>query len=441
VSAVFLVSAVAGATTSRVYVLAALLSLAFIEPEVTVTNTLQFNVVSNGLLIGAGVVWLLDRPAVARSSLPILAVIAGFASMTIVFPAITASFAWIHIHDVLMFGKYWLIVLLVASVEPGKKMWPLIAGSLVTASFPVAAFTILQSFHIPVISDWIFSTYLSARGFTDSQLPHLSTSYSRAYGVAGPINTAVLLAMSLGAWFAFLAASNSRKSTIVAVAGLILVLIATYLTGSRLGVVTTVPLLVLGIVWIRATGSRRPLLRTIVVTCVIASVLVIGLTHIDSSFGQTVETSNSRIINTIPNLLRGQPDPSLEVRIDEYAQIDLGNFRLSGERSTEWAGEYIVLLYRYGLAGFLLVWLIWLLLLVRSVRATNHSRLPSDRYLGIIALVAVVSSIVSATGTSSLLDPSRMTLVLIAVGVTPALGVFVPRLAAGRSRLLTPAVG
>ena len=57
VAGVFLVSVFLGAVSSRLYVLAALLFLAFVEPGVKVTNTLQFGIVSNGLLVGAGTTW------------------------------------------------------------------------------------------------------------------------------------------------------------------------------------------------------------------------------------------------------------------------------------------------------------------------------------------------------------------------------------------------
>jgi hypothetical protein len=136
-------------------------------------------------------------------------------------------------------------------------------------------------------------------------------------------------------------------------------------------------------------------------------------------------------------LLRGQPDPSFRDRIDEYAQLDLGSFRLTGARDTEWTSEYVVLIYRFGLAGFLLVWQIWIMLLVRSVRASSRAISESDRLLGIVAVVAVLSVVIAAIGTHSILDPSRMTLVLIAVGLTPALG----SLASRRSSFsLQPAV-
>jgi hypothetical protein len=418
-------------------VLVALLFLVFVEPEVTVTNTLRFDIVSNGLLIGAGTAWLLDRRRIAESSLPILAAIAGVGLMAVLLPAVAGTLGWIHIHDALMFGKFGLVVILAISIRPEAKMWWIVAGSIAVGSFLVATFIIVQSFHIPPISAWMFSTYLSARGFTDAELPQLVNTYSRAYGVAGPINSAALLAMRLGAWFVLLIKSSSARNSLVLAAGLSFVLIAVYLTGSRLGIAIAVPILLMGVVWVKAARRDRPLVRTVAATMTFAVLVVIGITLTNYSFGETIRSTNARVTSTIPNLLRGQPDPSFRDRIDEYAQLDLGSFRLTGARDTEWTSEYVVLIYRFGLAGFLLVWQIWIMLLVRSVRASSRAISESDRLLGIVAVVAVLSVVIAAIGTHSILDPSRMTLVLIAVGLTPALG----SLASRRSSFsLQPAV-
>ena len=426
VSAIFLTAVVAGATVRRIYVLVALLFLVFVEPEVTITNSLVFNIVSNGLLIGAGTAWLLSKPYIAKSSLPILAAIAGVGLMAVLLPAVVGMLSWIHIHDALMFGKFGLVIILAMSIRPETKTWSMVAASIAAGSFLVAMFIIVQSFHIPAINNWMFSTYLSARNFTEAELPELANNYARAYGVAGPVDSAALLVMSFGAWFVLLIKSDSLRRSILAATGTSLILIAIYLTGSRLGIAIAVPVLLMGIVWFKAARSDRPLLRTFAVTLAFALLAVIGITLTNSSFGETVRTTNARVTSTIPNLLRGQPDPSFRDRIDEYAQLDLGSFRVTGVRNTEWTSEYIVLIYRFGLAGFLLVWQFWIMILIRSVRASSQAIMKSDRMLGVVAVIAVLSTVVAAIGTHSILDPSRMTLVLIAVGLTPALGALAP---------------
>lgn len=427
VSAIFLASVVVGARTGRIYILSALIILSFVEPGVKITNSLHFDIVSNGLLIGAGTAWLLGRPRIAASSMPILAAIAGIATLTLVVPAIFRSVEWIDIHDALMFGKYALIVVLAFATKSSGKMWLVIAGSIALGSALVAVFAILQTFHIPVINTWIFSTYLPTRDLPDAELAHLTTSYLRAYGVGGPTGSAMLLAMSIGAWLVLLMKADSFWRVVAVSAGMSSVLIAVFLMSSRLGVLVVVPVLLMGISWINAGKRNRPLMWTSSSTFVFMLLLVVGLAFANASFGDTVKNSKERFTSTIPNLLRGQPDESVRDRIDEYAQLDLMGLRYTGVRGAPWSNEYFVLLDRFGLAGLLLVWLFWLMLLARSLRATVDAMTESDRLLGFVALTVVLSTIMAAVGNPTILEPGRMTVVLVTIGVVPALGAMVPK--------------
>jgi len=116
VSGIFLASVVAGSAGNRIHVLVALLFLAFLEPETKITNSLQFSIVSDGLIVGAGTSWLLEKRGIPKSSLPILGVIGGMFAMTLVFPVIVGKLQWIHIHDALMFVKYGIVATLAFSV-------------------------------------------------------------------------------------------------------------------------------------------------------------------------------------------------------------------------------------------------------------------------------------------------------------------------------------
>lgn len=426
VSTIFLASVVFGARAERIYTLSALIILSFVEPDVRITNSLQFDIVSNGLLIGAGTAWLLDRPRLAASSMPILAAIAGMATLALVIPAIFRSVEWIDIHDALMIGKYAVIVALAFATKSSEKMWLVIAGSIAIASALVAVFTILQTFHIPAINTWIFSTFLSTRNLSDADLAHLITSYLRAYGVVGPTGSATLLALSIGAWFVLLMKANSFWRVVAVSAGMSSVLIAVYMTGSRLGILVIVPVIVMGISWLNTGKIKRPFVCTSLSVFVFALLLVIVLAFANASFGDTVNTSKGRFTSTVPNLLRGQPDESVRDRIDEYAQLDLMGLRYTDARSAPWSSEYFVLLDRFGLAGFLLAWLFWMLLFVRSARASVSAMSESDRLLGFVALAVVLATVASAVGTHAILEPSRMTVVLIAIGLTPALRAMVP---------------
>jgi hypothetical protein len=424
VSIIFLVSTIVGARVNRLFIVALLLFLAFAEPELTITRTLKFNIVSNGLVLGAGTSWLLSRPRFTISSLPIMGALAGIGAMTVLIPAIYSSVQWIHIHDALMFMKYMLVFALAVSVKPSPKMWLILAGSLAIGSLAVAIFAIIQTFHIPVISGWMFNTYLASWNFTEEEFANLAVTYTRAYGVDGPTGSAVLLALSIGAWLTLLLKSNTLNRTIAASVGSSIVLIGIYVMGSRIGFMVTIPVLVLGYVWLKNARRDRQMLKVFSITFALAILTVAAVANMNYSFGETIHTANGRLVHTIPNLLRGTPDISVRDRLDEYALLSTESFELTGVRNTLWSSEYIVILYRFGLAGFLLTWLLWSMLLVRGIRASQQAFVESDRLIGFIGVVTVLATVIAATGIPSLLEPSRMVVTIIVIGLAPAVRVY-----------------
>ncbi|MCZ6539926.1 MAG: hypothetical protein O6922_08905, partial [Chloroflexi bacterium] len=392
---------------------------AFVEPEVTITKSLDFNIVSNGLLIGAGTTWVLDRPRVALSSLPILGAIAGLAVMTIIFPAVLGSVGWIHIHDALMFGKYGLIAILAFSLGRHSFWW--IAGALAAGSLVVAAVAIAQAFHMPWFDPWMYKTYFASRHIPADEVVSLSENYARSYGVAGPIGTALLLVMSLGAWIVMVVRSDTANRVVMSSLGMSLVLVAMYLTGSRLGVVVFVPIMALGFVWWRGAGSPRLQAWGFSVTAAFVLLAALGSVALNDSFRQTAASSTARFVTTIPNLLRGTPDPSFAERIADFAELDLRYLDLTAERNTGRTSEYLVLLRRYGLAGFLLAWQIWVMITVRAARAATRATSTNARSGGFLALAVVLTLIIGAMGGNAFFDPTRMTVLLVLAGLTPAL--------------------
>jgi hypothetical protein len=197
VSGIFLASAVAGSAGKRFYVLMALLFLAFLEPEVKITNTLQFSIISNGLIVGAITSWFIEKPKIAKSSLSILAAIAGMFTMTLLFPLLLGTMSWIHIHDALMFVKYGIVAVLAFSVT--SRDVKSIVVVLAVSSAIVAAVTIFQAFNISWFGQWMFETYFSAKDYSVEEIEVLSELYSRSYGVADPISSGLFLVTSLGA--------------------------------------------------------------------------------------------------------------------------------------------------------------------------------------------------------------------------------------------------
>ena len=419
VSGIFIASAVAGSAGKRMHVLVALLFLAFIEPETKITNSLQFNIVSNGLIIGAILSWVIEKPKIAKSSLPILAAIAGMFTMTLVFPILLGSLMWIHIHDALMFVKYGIVGVLALSVtnRDAKSIVVVIAVS----SAAVAAVSIFQAFNFSWFGEWMYETYFSAKNYSTEEIGHMSTVHARSSGVAGPIGNALFLMTSLGAWFVLIIRSKTTPQMAFASLGISAVILAIYLTGSRLGLLTAAPALVLGLVWWSSLGRPSVQSKFLSMSAILVLVFVLVASIFSSSFALSTLTSTERYVMTIPNLLRGTPDDSFEERLADYSNVELSYFDVSAERETGRTSEYLVLLKRYGMAGFLLVWQLWLMVVVRATRAANNAPSMSDRSMGIVSMVVAMTMVIGGIGNGALQDPSRMTVLLIVVGLTPVM--------------------
>ena len=422
VSAIFLVSVVAGSAGKRLHVLVLLLFLAFLEPQTKVTNSLQFSIISNGLIVGAISSWFVERPNIPKSSLPILAAIGGMFTMTLLFPFMLGALEWIHIHDALMFVKYGIVTVLAFSVT-GRDVKSIVLVLAVSSAI-VAGVAFVQAFSVPWFGQWMFETYFSARNYSADEVNHLSAIYSRSYGVAGPIGTALLLAMSLGAWFVLIIRSRATHEMVIASVGICLVLLGIFLTGSRLGVLTAVPAVAFGLTWWAVLGRPSLQVKFLSISVILTMVVVLVASIFSSSFALSTITSTERFVKTIPNLLRGTPDDSFKERMEEFSEVELSYLEFSADRNTGRTSEYLVLLSRYGLAGFLLAWQLWLMIVVRATRAANNGPTMGDRSMGIISLVVAVTLIIGGIGTGALLDPKLMTVLLIVVGLTPVLSRF-----------------
>ena len=422
VSVIFLVSAVAGSVGKRAHILVALVFLAFLEPETKITNSLHLIVVSNGLIVGTLSNWFLEKPKVSKASFPILVAIGGMFAMTLVFPVIAGALLWIHIHGALMFVKYGIVAILGFSVT--RHDVKLIVIVLVAASSIVAAVAILQAFNFPWFGQWMYEIYFSARNYSSEEVGQLPSNYSRSIGVAGPIGSALLMVMSLGAWFVLIIRSKTTAQMVVASLGINLILLGIFLTGSRLGVLAAGPALTFGLVWWSSLG--RPIVqgKFLSISAILVMVFVLVASIFSSSFALTTITSTQRLVSTVPNLLRGTPDDSFRERPEDFSEIQLSYFDFTIDRETGLTSEYLILLKRYGLAGFLLVWQLWLMIVVRATRVANNAPNMNGRSMGIVSMVVSITMVISAIGDGALLDPRRMTVLLVVVGLMPVLSRF-----------------
>ncbi|MCH7971509.1 MAG: hypothetical protein IH960_10800 [Chloroflexi bacterium] len=419
VSAIFLIAVVAGASTKRIYVLAALLFLAFAEPGVRITNSLQFGIVSDGLLIGAGTTLLMRRQRIPVASFPILAILALIATMTIAAPLTIGAIGWIHVHDALIFVKYGLITVVAFTALETRAGWKIPIAAIAMGSAIAAIFSVVQAFHIPQVNRWIFETYFAASQFSSDDIVEITSHYFRSIGVAGPIGTATLLALSIGSWLILLATTISPVAIRIYAFGLLTVLLAIFLTGSRLGMLSATIVIVIGVTWWISTSPGRRILRPTLSVAAVFAVMFILIVATNQSFGRTVGVSTARVTLTLPNLIRGYPDPSFSARLFEYREIDQSHFGFGVERDTEMTNEYLILLRRFGPAGFLAAWLAWGLFIARTARPA-FSGPHRGRILGAATLLSVTAAIVSAVGIHTILDPSRMTIILGLVGIAGA---------------------
>ncbi|MEE8045474.1 MAG: hypothetical protein V3T49_01405 [Dehalococcoidia bacterium] len=428
---VFLASIVVGALTRRLVVLSALLFLAFVEPEIRVTNSLVFNIVSNGLIIGAVSTWLLDSRRIYISLVPVLGILGMFALMTIIGPLVAGWTGWIHIHDALMFMKYGMVAVIAASAfrvgKSGKidANWKLPVVALAAGSAAAAGFTIIQSFHILAINQWVFGTYFGWK-FTETELSTDSIAlltngtYFRAFGVAGQLGTSVLLASSLGGWLLLLGLAKSPVATRLLVFGMSGVLLAIFLTGTRLGMIAAVVVLAIGAGWWVFSSQRHRAIRPVLSPIMVAVMLIVVATNTNYAFGETFATATNRVVSTIPDLLDGNTDASLYSRLIQYSELDRVYFGLGRERDTALNNEYLIFLHRFGPAGFFVTWLAWGLLFKLTAQSAFGRSGSSSRWLGVAGFLAVVAAIVAGIGTESLLNPAMMTIIFGLAGATAA---------------------
>ncbi len=420
VAAIFISASIIGAAAPRVRVLAIVLLLAFVEPETTITNTLKFNIASNGLLIGAAVAWVFDQPQVEARNVPLLSAMVAFALMVVALPVAFGARGWIHLHDALMIGKYVLIVMLAMSLPMDRQTWRSISTALVVGSFTAAAFTVLVAFRIPVFNKWVFSTYFASHGLSDAEITRLALEYTRAFGVAGAVGTGALLSLSMGVWFALLIEYRKAERSFAIFAGLLVVLFAIFLTGSRLGMLATFAGVVLAAVWWFRMGRPGLLFGALGRVALVMGIFTAIALAVNPSIRQVAGTSDTRVVQTVPNLIKGTPDPSFAQRLSEYRGVEINPLGNPGGRDTQWTGEPLVLLTRFGIPGLLLVWQIWLMLFTRANRAADSAPSVSGRLFGLAASIGVLAAVVVGLGTKSILEPSQMVPVIALASLAPA---------------------
>jgi hypothetical protein len=106
------------------------------------------------------------------------------------------------------------------------------------------------------------------------------------------------------------------------------------------------------------------------------------------------------------------------MEIFEYEELDKSRFGLGATHETDLTSEYLVFVLRFGIAGFLLVWLIWGLFISKTAHSILGKTDSTDRTLGTAAFLTMMAAIISAIGILTILAPPMMTIILVMVGIT-----------------------
>lgn len=421
-SAVFVVASVIGGTTARSKVLMAVLILAFVEPETRITNSLVFNVVSNGLLIGASSHWLLHQRRIGRHVQPILLGVVAFSVVIIGLPSALGEIGWAHIHDSLKIFKYVIVLGIALSLPRTNRTWFIASIGIAIGSAAVALFTIVQALHISSFNEVIFTHYFSSHSFDQGEINYLSNDLLRMWGVSGPINNAVLLSLSISAWFTLLIHLQNRFWRYAIPAGLLCVLLAIYLTASRLGEMSAVVSFVIFTLWWFKSG--KPVMNPVAISRVVLAVtlILILVLQVNPAFKRVFDASSNRIIQTGKMGTTGKLDGSFSERVADLKVVDLqiaGDPTKIGRESTV---EWVVTLRRYGVIGLVVMAQLWLLLIARSVRAVRNTKSISiaPKLLGLMAFTTTLCGIAVSIGTPTIFEPSLMVVIVSLVGLTGA---------------------
>ena len=437
VASVFVIATISGAAIPRAWTLSAVIVLAFVEPDTFITNSLRFNVASNGILVGAAINWIINRPRVDRRDIYLLLPIATLSLMALTLPFVFGSSGWIHVHDSMMFAKYGLIMILAFSVRSDRHRWRAVAIPVVIGSGLAAMYTLVQAFHIPAINHWTFTTYFASRNWTDIEINHFAQEYYRVWGVDKPVATAALLSLSVGAWCALLFACRGKLANVALASGLAIVLTAIFLTGSRMGMLTALLGLGLVAVWWLKLGKPPVRMNVVGISVLACASLLWVSAAISPDFNRTFQTSTDRILTTIPGLINRTPDPSIAERLEEYDTLEFSYFGDPTNRNNGSISEYVAFLRRFGMVGLMVVMSLWLILINRVARAAAFAADPRDRLIGMMSSIAVMSAFLSGIGVQSLLSPPTIAVVFSVAGVAAV----IPLSATQRTTRAVAAVG
>lgn len=414
IAVIFVTSAVVGARVPTKIAVSAVALLAFTEPGILVTRSLSFDVVANGLLIGA-TVSAFRSLRMATGSRNIVMVFIAFSAIVTVLPLLASGHGWIHTHDAVMFLKYSALAALSLIIHKDRDIFHWIMPAVVIGASAAALLTVIQALRIGSLNQLIFSTYLSNLRLSPVDINHFATTYTRAWGVIGPVETAVLLSISVGAFIGVIIRLRSQGSVWVPTAALTFVLAAIFLTGSRLGMAAAGTSLLVAMYVSAATKTTFPNWKrmSVAVIAVIAVLTVVG--SMNEALSGTASTSISRVARTPSAIFGDGPDASLQHRLPQYSQIVVVPLGDPTDRDTDKIGEFSRIAMRFGFIGLFGVWWFWTAMIKRSFHRIRYSRVDSGKIAGAAALISITAALITSLGASVLFSPAIMTVLIVLV--------------------------
>ncbi len=303
---VFIISTIAGANLRSDRVLLLILAALFIEPSIPVTRSLDFQLITNGLVLGG--LLTLRRQDFTKRIVLLAAPVVLFALYAGAMPIVVSAprtQIWFGIYESLMLFRI-PVIIIVAWRSNWYGLTQLKTASIaLVLALVLAVAGLVESLHIDGYTVWFNDYYLAHQPVDTASL----TSYYRIRGTAQPIIFGTSLVMLAIYAFPVLVNHAGDRMKMLTWFSIPLVGAAILGTSSRLALAALAISIV--VIWARSERFRFPELRYIAAAA--ASLMLLVCIYVaDSDVRSVYAVTHARTVHFSPT------DPSLQHRIDEY---------------------------------------------------------------------------------------------------------------------------
>ncbi len=397
VIAVFIAATFAGSIVRPRHLVAVLFVLAFIEPHVQITRSLSFQIVFNGLLLGASLRLIIDRyrPGVIEAlvMLPLVA-LAVLVSAGPVINDATNGAVWFGAYQGLLLLRFPVLLALgiLAARDGFNLAW--LAASLVVAG----AFLSVMGLAEIVDND----AYKRVQVIV-YQMDELK-DYRRLRGTAQAIKFGHAITITLAGSAIALLPGIPLRVRLFAIAIFPLTMLIILGTGSRLAMVVTVVMFVVFMASVRRWRLRRLsvkewalLMAAVACTSVLASA--------SEPAGQTFDMSLKRTVGIKAN------DESMRGRLSEYTAVAVASTFGDPGTTEGRSSEVLSVLARLGIVG--VVFIVWVFTTLGAVAWRRRDHAPA-------LILILAGSAVALHGTPVIFSSFSLPILALVAGVTIA---------------------